>query len=112
MIDYYLYFYKIGLTTIDVILLRIISYISIIIFLLLWNIKRSKMIYLLLCIPPFFTLAMPQIIHHIKYIRIQKIIEYKKSIENIPTVGEYGIALYEYWPFRNGNLLVKLVGKN
>jgi phosphate transport system substrate-binding protein len=105
--DYFLY-YKMGMSPIDIALLMILSYLSIIAFLIFWNTKKTKKVYFLLLAPLFFGVAMPVIIHHIRDIRLQKFFEYQESIENIPTVGEYGINLHEYWPFGDDNLLVKL----
>jgi len=107
-IDSFIFYYRNGMTTFDNILLRVISYLTIIAFFILWNINKSKKLYLLLVIPLFCTFVMPYIIYNIRYIRIQIISEYQKSIENIPTVGEYGINLYEYWPFKQNNLLARL----
>jgi len=74
----------------------IISYISIIAFLTLWNIKESKKNYFLLCIPVLcFSLG---IITNI----------YFNKIREIPTVSEKEYFLNRYEPFRNNNLLAKL----
>jgi phosphate transport system substrate-binding protein len=81
-----------------------VIYLSIILFLILWNIIKSKFVYLLLTLP-IICIAAEIIIPEYK---LYKYAEYQKSIENIPAVDEYGINIYEYWPFSTGNLLVKL----
>ena len=74
----------------------IISYISIITFLVLWNIRESKKNYLLLCIPVLcFSLGIITNIHFNK-------------IREIPTISEKDHFLFKYEPFKNNNLLAKL----
>jgi phosphate transport system substrate-binding protein len=76
--------------------LLVISYISIILFLILWNIKESRKVYLLLCIPVLCVAV--GIIANI----------YFNKIKEIPTVSERGISFYRYEPFESGNLLKTL----
>ena len=77
--------------------LLLIFYITIILFLILWNKNESKKKYLLLSVP-IICLAIGI-----------TIIGYDTYIRNIPTVKEYS-SLYRYSPFEENNLLAKLDG--
>jgi len=76
--------------------LLITSYLSVILFFILWNIKDSKKVYLLLCIPVLCFWAW-----------IITILHYEK-INKIPTVSERDTFSYKYIPFKDDNLLAKL----
>jgi len=71
-------------------------YISVIIFLVLWNLKDGKKVYLVLLFPLVCIIAGISIIYYNDY------------VSNIPTLNEDNILLYNYEPFTENNHLVKL----
>ena len=73
-----------------------ILYASVIVFLVLWNIKKSKNVYLLLLIPVMCIGA---------GIAVAK---YQNHVYNIPTVSEQRIHIRNYQPFDDYNVLAKL----
>jgi phosphate transport system substrate-binding protein len=96
-------------------------YASGILFLILWNKIKSKLVYLLFLVPIICIATEIGIITYQQYKQYtyrkkyqkmyEEYIEYQKSVENIPAVNEYGIYgidLYEYRPFSQYNLLAKL----
>ena len=72
------------------------SYVSVIAFLVLWNTRESKKVYLLLCVPALCIAA--------GFLADR----YSDAMHKIPVVRERRISLYEYTPFRKGNLLAAL----
>ncbi|MCL1818582.1 MAG: substrate-binding domain-containing protein, partial [Spirochaetaceae bacterium] len=77
-------------------------YISTIAFLILWNLKKSKLVYVLLSVPIICVGAGIALI------------EYQRYIDRIPVVNDEQniFLLYRYEPFRKDNLLVKLGGES
>ncbi|MDR2897730.1 MAG: substrate-binding domain-containing protein [Spirochaetaceae bacterium] len=71
-------------------------YISIIVFLVLWNRQHTKGIFFLLCIPVLSILSG------------WAVITYNNHIRAIPTVSEQHFPLYKYIPFDQDNILAKL----
>ena len=72
------------------------SYISIILFLVLWNRKKRKIIYFLLLVPVICIAAGIAVVG------------YNNHIHTIPTVSEQLYNLGPYMPFRGNTLLAKL----
>jgi phosphate transport system substrate-binding protein len=92
-----------------------IMYVAGIVFLILWNKIKSKRVYLLFLVPILCIATEIVVGKYQKNIKeknyhkmYEEYVEYQKTVENIPTVNEYGIALYKYIPFRQDNLLAKL----
>jgi phosphate transport system substrate-binding protein len=83
-------------------------YASGILFLILWNKLKSKLVYLLFLVPIICTATEIGINKNIKQKRYEEYIEYQKSVKNFPAVDEQSIALHEYRPFSRYNLLAKL----
>ena len=81
-----------------------IAFISTIIFLILWNLRNNKKIYLILLIPLICFVSAKALIKHDKYIQ--------NIVFSIPTVNEYGIDLWDFIPFKHDNLLMKLYEKS
>jgi len=73
-----------------------VSFVSIIVFLILWNKLNSKFVYLLLSIPVICITAGIAVIN------------YQHRVNLIPTVREQDFPLSYYEPFSNDNLLAKL----
>jgi len=95
-------------TEIDVTFIFVcIMYAAGILFLILWNKIKSKRVYLLFLVP-IICIATDMGIAEYQQKKYEKVIEYQKSVENILTVNEGGISLYEYIPFSQNNLLAKL----
>ena len=81
----------------DILLLLLcISFVSIIVFLILWNKKDSKFVYLILSIPVICIIAGIAVIH------------YQQRVDLIPTVREQNFPLDYYEPFTRDNLLAQL----
>ena len=99
-------------------LLVCIMYASGIAFLILWNILKTEFVYLLFFVPIIcivfgtnFNGCQDKEKSNEYYQKEEKYIElldYLKTIEHIPTVNETSISLWEYWPFRENNLLTRL----
>jgi len=85
-----------------------IMYASGILFLILWNKLKSKLVYLLFLVPIICTATEIGINKNKKQKRYEEYIEYEKSVKNFPAVDEQSIALHEYRPFSRYNLLAKL----
>ena len=98
-----------------------IMYASGILFLILWNKIKSKLVYLLFLVPIICIVTEIGITTYRQYKQYtyrrnyqkmyEEYIEYRKSVENIPAVNEYNeydIALYRYRPFSQNNLLAVL----
>ena len=96
-------------------ILTLIAYVSIIVFLIFWIKIKSRLIYLMLCVP-IICIASGVLKEEYDYYIINKeylfmyneYLEYKKIIEGVPELNEYGIDLYKYIPFSHNNLLAKL----
>ena len=81
-------------------LLLCVSFVSIIVFLILWNKLNSKLVYLLLSIPVICITAGIAIIN------------YQQRVNLIPTVREQDFPLFYYEPFTKDNLLAQLDEKS
>jgi phosphate transport system substrate-binding protein len=80
-------------------LLLLASYLSLIVFLVLWNIIKTKTVYLILSIPAICILTAITIIGYHSY------------INEIPTINEESY-LYKYRPFDEDGILAKLDGES
>jgi len=80
-------------------LLLLLFYVSLIVFLILWNKIKTKNVYLILTVPGICILAAISIIWHTIY------------IYEIPTVNEESY-LYKYRPFYEDGILAKLDGES
>jgi phosphate transport system substrate-binding protein len=74
-------------------------YISTIVFLFLWNMKKSRKKYILLSIPAVCILTGVIAVKYTIY------------VQNIPVVNEAEVNMYFYQPFSAGNMLAKLEGE-
>jgi phosphate transport system substrate-binding protein len=77
-----------------------VFYVSIITFLVLWNIIKTKKVYLLLSIPAMCIAAGIAIV------------EYYNYVQKIPTVNDQDIYVYRYIPFSGDNSLARLDEKS
>ena len=96
----------------SIFILVCIMYASGILFLILWNKLKSKLVYLLFLVPIICIATEMGIGKYHRQKMYEKYIEYQKSVENIPAVKEVDIALHEYRPFGRNNLLAKLDEKS
>ena len=115
ILNYFHYGWKIDRSFI----LICIMYASGISFLVLWNKIKSKLVYLLFLVPIICIAAEIGIPKYQRYIerknyqkKYEAYIEYQKSVENIPAVGEYGPYISKYRPFSQDNSLAVLDEKS